>query len=255
VLRIAPRDPVNPVVINEPAVSGGGFVPTYYILAGTPVINKVVAEIDYTNPVTKGPWNFGPTPATAFTITAPDIQFYQPGDAGIPSPALTLFLEGFGTASSASTGDTEQRHFLQNVTFTEGTHHVYDEQTLINPVRFLYDSATTFTVISQAMATALGASPVSPDMAAGCSSTNTTNFVTLDSITVVGMNSSNQLATYVINNAEVCVDVADSVIITHYPDPASPGTSRKVDAVIGANLFDQAGVLWNGPRRTLGILP
>ena len=59
-----------------------------------------------------------------------------------------------------------------------------------------------------------------------------------------------------VNNAEVCVDVGGSIISTHYPDPANPtAPARKVDAVIGSNLFDQAEILWDGPHRTIGILP
>ncbi len=256
VIRVAPRsDTITEEEIRTDA-SGtpiGGYVSVNYNLIGAPVANKIVARIDYTTTITKGPWTFGAAP---FTITAPDIQFYQPGDPAIPAPALTLFLEGFGTVSDPSTGSLDQRRFLQNVTFTEGSHSVYDDQTPGSPVRFLYDSATTYTVISQAMATALGVSPTSPNPAAGCSSLDTSNFVTLDSVTIVGMNSSHQLATYRINNAEVCVDVAGTVITTNYPDPANPGgPPRIVDAVIGANLFDQAKVLWDGPRSTLGILP
>lgn len=256
VIRVAPRGDTITEEETRTDASGtpvGGFVSVNYNLIGAPVANKVVARIDYTNPVTKGPWTFAAAP---FTITAPDIQFFQPGDPAIPTPALTLFVEGFGTVSDATTGSLDQRRFLQNVTFTEGSHNVYDDQTTSSPVRFLYDSATTYTVISQAMATALGVSPASPNPAAGCSSLDTSNFVTLDAITVVGMNSSHQLATYRINNAEVCVDVAGTVITTNYPDPANPGgPPRIVDAIIGANLFDQAKVLWDGPRSTLGILP
>jgi hypothetical protein len=240
--------------------SGNPVVPPSYVrhnymLVGTPVTNKVVARIDYTNKITRGPWTFLAAP---FTVTAPDIQFYQPGDPNIPIPTLTLFLEGFGSAAANPTGTTDQRHFLQNVTFTKGSANVYDEQTTANPKRFLFDTGTTFTVINQAMANLLGANPANPTPGAGCSSNNTANFVQLDSITVVGMNSSNQLATYKINNIEVCVDVAGTVIkpSSSYPDPANPtGPWRKVDAVIGSNLFDQVKVLWNGPNRTLGILP
>ncbi|MGR9053136.1 MAG: aspartyl protease family protein [Gammaproteobacteria bacterium] len=251
VLRVAPRN--ETVAVNEPVASGSGFVPVYYILTGTPVANKVVAKIDYTTPVTKGSWNFG----TAFNITAPDIRFYQPSDSGIPTPTLTLFLEGFGSTAANPNGTTDQRHFLQNVTFSKGGNSVYDSQTLTNPKRFMFDTGTTFTVISQAMAAALGANPASPDPTAGCSSNNQVNFVQLDSIEVVGMNNSKQLATYRINNAEVCVDVAGTVIksTSTYPDPANPSVQRKVDAVIGANIFKKAKILWNGPRRTVSLLP
>jgi hypothetical protein len=249
VLRVSPR--AVTITEEEPRTDAAGYVAVNYMLAGTPAANKVLARIDYTNPVTKGPWTFGAAP---FEVTAPDIEFYQPGASGIPTPNLTLFVEGFGSAGTASEGDTDQRHFLQNVTFTEGSNTVYDDQTPASPVRFMYDSATTFTVISQAMATTLGATPSSPNPAAGCSSSDTSNFVTLDSVRVVGMNASDQLASYLVNNAEVCVDVAGTVIDTHYPDPAG-GAAKEVDAVIGANLFDQKELLWNGPMRTLGLLP
>lgn len=256
VLRIAPR---SLTVLEEETRTDASGTPlgppavgVNYMLAGTPVAKEVVAHIDYTTTVTRGPWTF----ATPFIVTAPDIEFYQPGSSGIPSPALTLFLDGFGNASTPATGNVDQRYFLQNVTFTEGTNTVYDNQTPTSPVRFMYDTGTTFTVINQAMATALGVAPTSPSTTAKCSSLDTANFVTLDSVTVVGMNAANQLATYRVNNAEVCVDVAGTVITTHYPDPANPtGPALTVDAVVGSNLFDQAEVLWNGPRRTLGILP
>jgi hypothetical protein len=256
VLRVAPRNVTISEEETRTDASGnpvGGYVGVNYMLAGTPVTNQVLARIDYTSTVTKGPWTFGAAP---FTITAPDIQFYQPGDPGIPSPTLTLFLDGFGSAAPNTTGTTGQRHFLQNVTFTKGTLNVYDEQTPTSPVRFQFDTGTTFTVMSQAMATLLGALPTAPDMAAGCSSNNPANFVKIDSITIVGMNASNQLATYQVNDCEVCVDVAGTVIKTNYADPANPtGPPRIVDAIIGSNLFDQSKVLWNGPKRTLGILP
>jgi hypothetical protein len=258
VLRVAPRTTIVQEDDTQTDTSGNPLVPPSYvkhdyILVGTPVTNKVVARIDYTNKITKGPWTFAAAP---FTITAPDIQFYQAGDPSIPIPTLTLFLEGFGSAATNATGWVDQRYFLQNVTFTKGSSSVYDEQTLTNPKRFLFDTATTFTVISQTMANLLGANPASPDMGAGCSSNNPANFVQLDSFRVVGMNSSKQLATYKINNCEVCVDVAGTVIKTNYQDPANPtGPPRKVDAVIGSNLFDQVKVLWNGPNRSLGILP
>ncbi len=257
VLRVAPRNlTIQEEEVHVDSTTGqptGNFVLVDYNLVGAPVANKVVARIDYTTQITKGPWTFAPN---HYTITAPDIEFFMPGASGIPTPTLTLFVEGFGSAAANPNGATDQRHFLQNVTFTKGTANYYDEQTLTNPKRFLFDTGTSFTVISQAMATALGANPASPNAAAGCSSNNTANFVSLDSITIVGMNSSNQLATYRVNNPEVCVDVGGTIISTHYPDPANPtAPARKVDAVIGSNLFDQAEILWDGPHRTVGILP
>lgn len=234
----------------------GGIVQVNYMLVGAPMLNKILARIDYTTDVTRGPWTF----AAPFTITSPDIQFYRPGASGIPAPNLTLFGQGFGAVHTVPTGTSDQRPFLQNVTFTNTvgatTNNVFDNQSTSNPVRFLYDTGTTFTVISSAMATTLGAMPASPNPAARCSSLNQANFVTLDLITVVGMNAGNQLARYEVNNPEVCVDVANTVIIVDYTDPANPtGPKKKVDAVIGANLFDQAKILWDGPKLTIGILP
>jgi hypothetical protein len=224
------------------------------MLAGAPVTNKVVALMDYTAPVTKGPWTLDGT--NFFTVTAPDIRFFPAGAAGIPSATLRMFLEGFGASDPANNnGSTDQRHFLQNVTFTKSSNNVFDDQSITNPKRFFYDSGTTFTVISQAMATALGATLTAPSMTAGCSSNNPANFLTLDSIVIVGMDSSNQLKPYRVTNAEVCVDVAGTVIVTRYPDPANATNTRLVDAIIGANLFDQKKVLWNGPQKTLGIVP
>lgn len=254
VLRVAPRNETiqeEDIRTNSGGTPVGGYVSHSYMLVGTPVANKVVARIDYTTTISKGPWGFLEAP---FVVEAPDIEFYQPGATGIPTSSLTLFTEGFGSASTGGNGATAQRHFLQNVTLGKGMATVFDDQTPTSPVRFMYDSATTFTVISNALATSLGATPASPNPSATCSSTDTSNFVTLDSLEVVGMNTSGQLASYVVNNAEVCVDVADTVIITNYPDPAG-GPARKVDAIIGANIFDQREILWNGPERTLGILP
>lgn len=256
VLRVAPR-PVA-IVQDEDNVDAAGvptglFVPINFNLMGAPVTNKVLARIDFTNMITRGPWTFLPND---FTISAPASEFFLPGAPGIPAPSMTLFTEGFGSAAASNTGTTDQRHFLQNVTFSNGSANVFDNQGVSNPVRFVFDTGTAFTVISQAMANTLGASPANPNPAVGCSSLNTANFVQLDSITIVGMNSADQLSTYRINDAEVCVDVGGTVITTNYEDPANPtGPPRLADAVIGTNLFDQSELLWDGPRRTLGILP
>jgi hypothetical protein len=254
-LRVGARPTATQV--GEPEFNAAGTTATgsmlavSYMLAGAPVAKNIVARIDYTAPVTKGPWNLG---FGYFKITGPNIQFFRSGDAGIPAPALTLFVEGFGAAAAANDGHEDQRHFLQNVTLSYGSNYVFDDQTVTNPTRFLYDTGARMTVISQALATALGVTPASPSAAAGCSPTNTVNFVRLDSIVIVGMNAANQLGTYRVDNAEVCVDVPGAnIIIAQYPDPTNPSAGLLVDGIIGANLFDK--ILWNGPQQTLGVLP
>jgi len=205
-----------------------GWRPT---LIGAPVANNVLAAIDYTTSVTRGPYSFG-------SVTAPDITFFLPGDTGIPTPEVVLDLDRFGSTSPALDGTQRGEHYLlRNVSF-DNNGHTADDQNPLDPLNFFFDTGTTPTIISSNMANRLMIDLTTPG-AFDCLG-GTGNGYAIDSITMTGAGGN-----YVIGNASVCV--SDASITTFI----APG--QRVDAVIGSNLFDQVPVLFDGPGNTLGI--
>jgi hypothetical protein len=193
-------------------------------LIGAPVANQVVALMDNSTTITRGPYFFG-------DVSGPDITFFNPGDVGIPTPEIILDLTAFGVTGTSGTDNATagQRYLLDGVVFNAGANTGGGE--------LLYDSGTTVTIIGDPLAGSLG-------LTAGAGTfdclTGTSNGYTIDSIVMTGAGGD-----YTVNNASVCWN--DSSIITAGP------SGSDVAAVIGSNLFDQLPVLFDGPNATLGI--
>lgn len=194
---------------------------------GAPVINNVVAHIDYTRSITDS------TACGGLAVTGPYIDFYLPGDPDIPNPDLVLQLERFGSIGTGSDGSTVgQRYWLRNVVFQNGTNVVTDDQSAPNPFNFLYETATTITIINDRVANALGLSAGTGSFS--CLNGSNNGYV-LDSVSMIGTDGS-----YRIENANICWQ--ESAI-----------TTSQADAVIGSNFFDQVQIIFDGPGNTLGI--
>jgi hypothetical protein len=214
-------------------------------LIGTPVASQVVAIIDNTTAVSRGPYGFVP-PDDLFdpvknadnNVDGHDITFFSAGDPGVPPASLELQLERFGSAGTALDGATrEQRYLLRNVAFENGG-AVVDDQNPGDQFNFFYDTGTSVTIINSRLAAALGIGPGTLSTFDCLGGTN--NGFTLDSITMTGIGGD-----YTIQNASVCVD--DSAINTRLP------SGELVDSVIGSNLFDQVPIIWDGPGDRLGV--
>ncbi|MBW2182582.1 MAG: hypothetical protein JRF49_01770 [Deltaproteobacteria bacterium] len=195
-------------------------------LIGAPVINQVVAHIDYTTTITDSP-GFG------ITVTGPYTDFFLPGDPGIPAPDLILQLERFGNLVSTDGATPGQRYWLRNVVFQNGNNVVADHQNAPNPFDFLFDTGTTLTIVNNRTANSLGLSSGSGTF--NCFG-GTSNGYVIDSVTMIGSDGS-----YRINNANICWQ--ESAI----------GNPQIVDAVIGSNFFDQVQIIFDGPGDNLGI--
>lgn len=194
---------------------------------GAPVINQVVAHIDYTQSITDR------TDCGGLAVTGPYIDFYSPTDLGIPSPDLVLQLERFGSAGTGGDGSTVgQRYWLRNVVFQNGSNLVSDDQSAPNPFNYLFETATTITIINDRVAGALGLSSGTGTFS--CLNGSNNGYV-LDSVTMTGLGGS-----YRIENANICWQ--DSAI-----------TAGLTDAVIGSNFFDQVQIILHGPDNVLGI--
>lgn len=224
-------------------------------LIGAPVANQVLALIDFTDVVTRGPYCEGTSCAD---LEAPNIQFFMPSDQ-VPQPGIQFQLERFGsTDPSLVDGATKgQKYFIRNVAFGHGQELVTDDQTVDEPLAFFYDTGAPRTLINTELAAALGLQQSSdgrftsgtvecwsdvPGMAG----------YALDRITLFAATPGN--GAYTIENAVVCVDERTTPEIRQmYADPHT-GTIRRVDAVIGTNLFMYLPILFDGPGNTLGIV-
>lgn len=214
-------------------------------LVGAPVANQVLALLDYTTPVSRGPYPFpvpdaGPTQTNNNIADGFAITFFTPGNAAIPTPEIQLSLERFGstTPSLIDAASNGQRYLLRNVAFAEGAAVLDDDPSAPTPLNFFYDTGTTPTIISMGMANALGLSGTGTFGCLGLSG----NGHVIDSVRMTGAG-----GTYTVNNASVCVDTSGDLINTFV------GPNQEVDAVIGSNLFDQVPVLFDGPGNRLGI--
>lgn len=212
-------------------------------LIGTPVASQVVALIDNTTLLSRGPYAF----CGGCYFEGPDITFFAPGDPAAPIPQHVIELERFGTAGTAITdlATQGQRYVMRNVAFRHGTNIIDDDDSVADPRHFSFDTASRATIISTDMATNLGidltVSGVEDCWTDGAHSE--TEMYKVDSITMSNPDGS----FYKVNNASVCVDLHDDKIITYY------AAGNKVDAVIGMNLFLQAPVIFDGPANTLGV--
>lgn len=216
-------------------------------LIGTPVASQVVALIDQTTIVSRGPYGFC-APGEPCIFEGPDITFFAPGDPSIPLPQLALELERFGDSGISGTDNAkkEQRYLLRNVEFRNGTNIVNDDPSVPDPRNFSFDTGTRTLIISSEMATALGIDYGTTDGFEDCWSDSEhpgNEMYRISSLTITNPDGS----FYKVNNVPVCIDKLDDMIITS----VSPG--NKVDAVFGMNVFMQAPVIFNGPANTLGV--
>jgi CHAT domain-containing protein/Tfp pilus assembly protein PilF len=186
-------------------------------LIGAPVVNQIVAHIDYTEMIAD--------PNTG--VRAPYIDFYWPGDPVIPVPDVTLQLEPFGNLVSTDGETPGQRYWLRGVVVQRGGNAVSDQQ---REYDFLFDTGTTLTIVGDRVANGLdlSAAPASFDCYGG-----TGNGYVLDAVTMAGISGS-----YQVNAAAVC----------WANDEVKTG-----DAVIGANFFDQVQIVLDGPNHVLGV--
>jgi hypothetical protein len=161
------------------------------------------------------------------------LDFYLPGDMGLPNPDLVLTLERFGNLVSTDGATSGQRYWLRNVVFQNGTNVVADHQNAPNPFDFLFDTGTTITIVNNRVADMLDLSSMTANF--NCFG-GTSNGYVIESVTMIGSDGS-----YRINNANICWQ--ESVI----------GTPQIVDAVIGSNFFDQVQIIFDGPGNMLGI--
>jgi hypothetical protein len=222
-------------------------------LIGAPVANEVVALIDNTVTVSRGPYAF----CGGCYAEGPDITFYMPTDLGIPVPAIQLPLERFGSTDPALLdGATNgEKYFLNDVVFEYGANTVIYDPTATQPFRFWYDTGAPPTIINVRMATALGidlAIGGSFDCFKGAGKEGNEGYV-VDRVAFVG-SASGGMGTYAVENASICVDVRDEELRERYPDPNDPTVGIKLDAVVGANLFTHVPILFDGANSTLGIL-
>ena len=240
---------VDPVTLGAPIGPGAaqaevlgvkaGVAPLASLptLIGTPVANQVAALIDNTATISRT-YSFG-------SVTAPDITLFDRNDPR-PQMEVLLDLDRFGQAGVAADGATTgQRYLLRNVEFTEAN-VVTDDQQVQSPFSFFFDTGTTTTLISMRMAQQLGIN-LALDGDFDCPS----NFANegakgykIDSVVMRGLGGTGD---YVLSNAPVCVDILGALITTRLD------SGDLVDAVIGANFYNQVPVLFDGPNDLLGI--
>lgn len=185
-------------------------------LIGAPVLNRLVASIDYANMI-----------RSCFTgIESPDVVLYRPGDASIPRADIVVKLATSGAVSTDGV-TAGKRYWLTNTSMSnKGRVVVADAVGL----KLLLDTGTTGTLINDKAAAKLG-------LVAGQGSFNCyggiKNGYYLESVSVLG-----DAGLYKVNNTAVC------------------WSSRNVksgDVVVGSNLFDQVWVILDGPNALLGI--
>jgi hypothetical protein len=198
-------------------------------LIGCAVINQLVAHINYRQII-----DIPTCAGLATPESGPYIDFYLPGDAGIPAPDLILTLERFGNTTSTDGSTVGQLYWLRNVVFQNGNNVVTDDQGAADPFDFLFDTGTTLTIVNDRMAGLLALPPGGGSF--GCHG-GTNNGYVIDSVTVVGSDGS-----YRIDNANIC-----------WRESAIVG-SNIVDAVIGSNFFSQVEIILDGPNNALGII-
>jgi len=188
-------------------------------LIGAPVVNQVIASIDYTKLIVDPAIEYAGT-----GVRPPTVHLYLPGDSGIPDPDMTLNLEPFGNlvSNDATPG---YRYWLRYVTFQHGDNVVSDQQ---GEFDFLFDTGTTLTIVSDRVANLLELQDAEFD----CFGEENNGYY-VDSVSMVGFD-----ALYQIDQAAVC----------HKDDLVKAG-----DVVIGSNFFDQVQIIIDGPGASLGI--
>jgi hypothetical protein len=214
-------------------------------LIGSPVVNAVVARIDNSTTVRRGPYAF----CGGCFAEGPDITFWNPGDAGIPAPALQLPLERFGSMPDIDNAVNGQRYVIRDVLLRYQAKAVMDGDHTGAPVRFLFDTGTAHSIINVRLATALGlnlAAGGTFDCYTGAGKEGNEGYV-ISSISFVGATATGS-GTYTVDNASVCVDVRSEVLNARWNSGAI------VDGLIGENLFMKVPYLLHGPNDRVGIL-
>jgi hypothetical protein len=192
-------------------------------LIGAPVANEIAALIDYTTPVTRA--------VSIGSFVGPDITFMQSADADAFTTDVELELTPFGTVGENAAGeDRGERYYLRDVALNLG-----GASALGTSYDLFWDSGTNVTLVSNAIALALGLDLGTPDFT-GIVGGQTLSGFTLDSIIMSGLGGA-----YTVMNAQIFVD------------PSLVPFGGAADAIIGSNLFSQTSLLFNGPGNTLGI--
>jgi len=203
-------------------------VPPDITLIGGPVTNQVQAVIDYSTTVTRGPYAF----LGGASVSGPDMMFYS--ESATPSfiPAIDLSLQAFGS-TGAGLG---QRYWMYDVSFNNDGSSVASlaSGNLTNThTRFLYDTGTNVTLITDIWAGTLGLTGT-PDFTMIVGG-DLLNGYYLDSVTMTGVG-----GTYTVLGAPVLVTPWGNL-------------GGSADAIIGSNLFAQSRLLFDGPGSTLSI--
>jgi len=238
-IRINGLGAIDPVTLEAPIYAGQAQAevagvpvslpasPPDITLIGGPVTNEVMAVIDYSTLITRGPYaHLG-----GADVTGPDIMFYS--ETATPSfiPAIDLSLQAFGN-TGAGLG---QRYWMYDVSFNNGASSVASlaagDMTGTH-TRFLYDTGTNVTLIRDIWAATLGLTGPA-DFAMTVDGALLSGYY-LDSITMTGVG-----GTYTVLGAPVLV--TSSVL------------GGSADAIIGSNLFASSRLLFDGPGSTLSI--
>jgi hypothetical protein len=209
-----------------------GEAPT---LIGAPVASRVVAYIDYTNPLPE-PWN------------AADITFFEPNSPDIPVPVLVVPLERHGNYGSALDGaSVGPRYFINNVRFARGGDFVTDDDFDV-----VFDTGNTTTQITEEVASALGIDPH--------------NDPPVDQFSVNTVSGPASVKGYIIDSFElISTDGSDAfsllspLVYVREPLPGqNPGDPPRSpfpfgQIIVGSNYFERTQILFEGPNDSLGI--
>lgn len=213
---------VDLVPVNSPSLIGG------------PATNQIIANIDYANLVTRGPY-FG-----CCFVTGPTIEFFNPGSPGIPTPLMSADLVPFGSTAPAPNGTSRgQRYYIADMRFENGGNTV--DSTGFD---FLFDTGNTTSQVTEAVALALGINLANVDdtvciggSGPSCDGGDLLNGYIVD---LVAIRSSDETQEYVINDPLVFVK----------PPPAFGGAA---DANIGTNYLETTQLLFDGPGAQIGL--
>jgi hypothetical protein len=237
--------PADAEVDTIPA-PGGGYIPLQVrpgseallpTLIGAPVAAQVIADLDYTTTVTKS-FPFGER-------SAPDIHFFMPGNPAIPQAPYRVALTRRGDFGVAWDGASHGPRFM----VPSGVLKNGDKVVLGSSFGFLYDTGSTTTAVTEAVAAALGIdTAVDPPV---------------DIFTVNTVGGTATVKGYVIERFEMTtIDGASRYVIRNplvyvvpnRPDSANPSPFPEgIDVALGSNYFASTRVVFNGPGNELGL--
>jgi hypothetical protein len=216
-----------PLVEPRQTVAGG------FSWVGAPVAANVVADIDYSNIVTR-----------LIDFDGPSTDFYLPGARGIRSPLFWVELSRFGSIGSSGIdgASIDQRFLVPNLELCQGGSCV-DGGT----VDFMIDTSSRLTVVDAATAALLGIGGA-PDVQECWRD-------------IVPCTSGELVNGYTVTSLELGSD--DGVLYSewnyHIDSPTIFVTSTNLsalgyEAVLGTNLFEDTAVLWDGPNDRIGFI-